>query len=50
MAQILRSAKNDPNNASILLRSGYLKKSSLEISKEALAEFIKNQFEVDPTF
>ncbi len=48
MAQIKEALKNDPNNASILLRSGYLKEQSGDI-EGGLADY-KKAVEVDPNY
>lgn len=48
MAQIQEALKNDPNNASILLRSGYLKEQSGDI-EGGLADY-KKAVEVDPDY
>ncbi|MDF2157693.1 tetratricopeptide repeat protein [Algoriphagus sp. CAU 1675] len=48
MAQIQEALKTDPNNTSILLRSGYLKEKSGDIDG-ALADY-KKSVEVDPNF
>lgn len=48
MAQIQLALKNDPDNASILLRSGYLKEQSGDI-EGGLADY-KKSVEVDPTY
>lgn len=48
MAQIQEALKNDPNNASILLRSGFLKEQSGDI-EGGLADY-KKSVEVDPTY
>ena len=48
MASIQEALKNDPNNAGILLRSGYLKEQAGD-SEGALADY-KKSVEVDPEF
>lgn len=48
MAQIKEALKNDPENTSILLRSGYLKEQSGDV-EGALADY-KKSVEVDPEF
>lgn len=48
MAQIKEALANDPNNTSILLRSGYLKEQSGDVDG-ALADY-KKSVEVDPNF
>jgi tetratricopeptide (TPR) repeat protein len=48
MAQIQEALKNDPDNASILLRSGYLKEQSGDI-EGGLADY-KKSVEADPTY
>jgi len=48
MASINEALKNDPNNASILLRSGYLKEQSGDI-EGGLADY-KKAVEADPQF
>jgi len=48
MASIQEALKNDPNNAGILLRSGYLKEQSGDIDG-ALADY-KKSVEADPEF
>ncbi|WP_026953835.1 tetratricopeptide repeat protein [Algoriphagus vanfongensis] len=48
MAQIKEALANDPNNTSILLRSGYLKEQSGDI-EGALNDY-KKSVEVDPNF
>jgi len=48
MAQIQLALKNDPDNASILLRSGYLKEQSGDI-EGGLADY-KKSVQIDPTY
>ncbi len=48
MASIQDALKNDPNNAGILLRSGYLKEQSGDV--EGALEDYKKSVEVDPEF
>ncbi|MBN3581858.1 tetratricopeptide repeat protein [Algoriphagus aestuarii] len=48
MASIKEALKNDPNNASILLRSGFLKEKSGDMDG-AMADY-KRSVEVDPDF
>jgi tetratricopeptide (TPR) repeat protein len=48
MAQIQEALKNDPNNSSILLRSGFLKEQSGDI-EGGLADY-KKSVEVDPEY